>query len=176
MIDSSQSTYSFCLHINKDPIKHLFGGVLRSVLICETCGCKRSQPEPFLNISLPLSKELAAAEAIKKNNNSTATTTMGTRKSTNPRLSVELCLEHFTMPEKLTDPVHCLSCNEKTPTSTQHTFAKLPKILCLHLKRFDALTNKKITDFVTFPARGLDMGKFLPHWYVFCYVCFPSSF
>ena len=155
----------------------MFGGVLRSVLICETCGCKRYQPEPFLNISLPLSKELAAAEASKKNNDSTGTVSvaMATRKSTNPRLSVELCLEHFTMPEKLTDPVHCPSCNEKTPTSTQHTFAKLPKILCLHLKRFDALTNKKITDFVTFPASGLDMGKFLPHWYVLRIVSYSSS-
>ena len=43
------------------------------------------------------------------------------------------------------------------------TFAKLPRILCLHLKRFDALTNKKITNPVSFPVE-LDMGPHLPHW------------
>merc|ERR1712157_419786 len=33
-----------------------------------------------------------------------------------------------------------------------------------HLKRFDAVSNKKITDPVIFPAYGLDMGPYLPHW------------
>lgn len=143
-----------------DPIQQIFGGTLRSVLMCKNCGCKRSQLEPFLNISLPLSKKLAAAEACRKN---ATNKTMGTRKSSS-RLSVELCLEHFTIPEELADPVHCPSCNEKTPTYKQHTFAKLPKVLCLHLKRFDAVSNKKITDFVTFPSFGLNMGPHLPHW------------
>jgi ubiquitin carboxyl-terminal hydrolase 22/27/51 len=45
----------------------------------------------------------------------------------------------------------------------QQTFAKLPTILCLHLKRFDAAANKKIDDPVSFPA-VLDMGSYLPHW------------
>jgi hypothetical protein len=72
--------------------------------------------------------------------------------------------EHFTAPESLSDPVDCPSCRRKTPTKKQHTFAKLPKVLCLHLKRFDAATNKKIDDFVSFPASGQDMGRMLPHW------------
>jgi ubiquitin C-terminal hydrolase len=72
--------------------------------------------------------------------------------------------EHFTAPESLSDPVDCPSCRRKTPTKKQHTFAKLPKVLCLHLKRFDAATNNKIDDFVSFPASGLDMGRMLPHW------------
>jgi len=81
-------------------------------------------------------------------------------------ITLQNCLEQFTEPEVLADPVMCPSCGIKTPTQKQHTFAKLPKVLCLHLKRFDASnTNKKITDPVTFP-RELEMGDFLPHWYV----------
>lgn len=79
-------------------------------------------------------------------------------------LSVETCLEHFVHPEKLGDLVFCTSCGRKTETKKQHTFAKLPKVLCLHLKRFDAAHNRKIEDFVSFPARGLNVGRLLSHW------------
>mmetsp|Transcript_21914 Transcript_21914/g.27947 ORF Transcript_21914/g.27947 Transcript_21914/m.27947 type:complete len:714 (+) Transcript_21914:80-2221(+) len=146
-----------------DIVKHLFEGTLRSVLICDKCGCKRSQPEPFLNISLPLAKEM---ERTIKSDLDSSTVSIGTRKSaaSKVKISVEVCLEHFTCPETLTDPVHCPSCDMKTPTRKQHTFAKLPKILCLHLKRFDASSNKKTVDPVSFPAHGLDMGSHLPHW------------
>jgi len=78
-------------------------------------------------------------------------------------LSVERCLRHFTLPESLTDPVDCPSCGKKTPTKKQHVVSKLPKVLCLHLKRFDAAQNRKIEDYVSFPAK-LNMGPFLPHW------------
>jgi ubiquitin carboxyl-terminal hydrolase 22/27/51 len=53
---------------------------------------------------------------------------------------------------------------KQTPTKKQHVVAKLPKVLCLHLKRFDAALNKKIEDFVSFPGAGLNMGPYLPHW------------
>lgn len=79
-------------------------------------------------------------------------------------LSVETCLQHFVLPELLGDLVYCPSCRKRTPTKKQHTFANLPKILCLHLKRFDAAKNKKIEDFVSFPSHGLNMGVLLSHW------------
>lgn len=133
-----------------DEVKSLFEGTLRSVLVCRECGTKRSQSEPFLSISLPLSKEVQIA-------GSSPTTEK-------EKLSVELCLRHFTMPEFLADPVDCPSCGKKTPTKKQHVVSKLPKILCLHLKRFNAAQKKKIEDFVSFPSRGLNMGQYLPHW------------
>jgi ubiquitin carboxyl-terminal hydrolase 22/27/51 len=80
------------------------------------------------------------------------------------KISVEICLDHFTRPETLSDTVFCESCNSKTKTKKQHTFSKLPNVLCLHLKRFNSATGKKITDFISFPAHSLDMGKHLPHW------------
>ena len=82
----------------------------------------------------------------------------------NEKLSVDLCLRHFTMPELLADPVDCPSCGKKTQTKKQHVVSKLPKILCLHMKRFDSAQNRKIEDFVAFPSQGLNMGQYLPHW------------
>lgn len=102
-----------------------------------------------MNVSLSLSEQVAKIRS-----------TSGSK----PALSVETCLERFVTPEKLGDSVNCPSCAKKTATQKQHTFGTLPKVLCLHLKRFDAAQNKKIDDFVSFPARGLNMGKYLAQW------------
>jgi ubiquitin C-terminal hydrolase len=137
-----------------DIVKKIFEGTLRSVLICEECGNRRSLTEPFLSVSLPLSKEVERRDSV------------GGKRGSYGKIpfSVESCLQHFTSLERLSDPVDCPSCQKKTPTKKQHTFSKLPKVLCLHLKRFDAAQNKKIDDFVSFPARELNLGVFLPHW------------
>lgn len=107
-----------------------------------------------MSLSLPLSKEVQKL------------TTEATAKGSSSRgsLSVERCLRHFTMPEALADNVDCPSCGEKTPTTKQHVISRLPRVLCLHLKRFDAALNRKIEDYVSFPANALNMGPYLPHW------------
>lgn len=124
---------------NADIVKQLFEGTLRSVFLCEECGEKRMHHEAFMNISLTVS------EGVEK-------------------MSVNTCLEHFILAEKLGDAVECPHCAKRTSTKKQHTFSQLPKVLCLHLKRFDAARNKKIDDFVSFPAKGLNMGPYLSHW------------
>lgn len=134
-----------------DVVKHLFEGTLRSVLVCQDCGSKRTLSEPFLNISLPLLKELMAAH------NTPSAQGVG-------QLNLHRCLEHFTAPENLGDQIDCPVCKKKTATKKQQTFSKLPKVLCVHLKRFHASLNRKIEDFVAFPARGLNMGPLMPHW------------
>lgn len=133
-----------------DFIKKLFVGTLKSVLTCQKCGCKRTQTESFSNVSIPLSKEFSKDKEAQN-------------RPRRGKISVKVCLNHFTRPETLADSVFCPSCNRKNKTQKQHTFSKLPEVLCLHLKRFDAAANKKITDFVAFPA-DLDMGKYLPQW------------
>ena len=143
-------SFDLTVPLHSDISKRLFEGTLRSVLVCRKCGTKRTQSEPFMSLSLPLLKEV---QNLPKQPGATS-----------PGLSVELCLRHFVMPESLADPVDCPSCRQKTPTTKQHVVAKLPRILCLHLKRFDATLNRKIEDPVAFPAKGLNMGPFLPHW------------
>lgn len=104
-----------------------------------------------MSISLPLSKEVQRA-------------TLSGMGAQGKKLSVERCLRHFTMPETLADPVDCPSCAKKTLTKKQHVISRLPQVLCLHLKRFDAALNKKIEDFVSFPEKDLNMAPYLPHW------------
>lgn len=104
--------------------------------------------EPFINVSLPFTKG----------------------ESKNTVVEVEHCLDHFTNSESLVDLVHCPACEQPTKSTQQQAFASLPEVLCLHLKRFDSRTNKKLTDTVSFPSRGLDMGKYLAQWWVLRYI------
>ena len=139
-------------------MKKIFEGTLRSVLVCECCGCKRTQPEPFVIISLPISKAKGKGGSVPQSNKSNEKGTNPTssrRGSSNlSKITIEKCLTQFTEPELLTDPVYCTSCDRNTPTKKQHTFARLPMVLCLHLKRFDAQTNKKIEHTVSYPVKG----------------------
>ena len=105
-----------------------------------------------MSISLPLSQE------IQKGSDG------GQLAGTGEPISIEQCLKHFTMPEVLADPVDCPTCGEQTPTTRQHVVSRLPKVLVLHLKRFDFAGNRKIEEYVSFPAHGLNMGPYLPHW------------
>jgi ubiquitin carboxyl-terminal hydrolase 22/27/51 len=130
--------------------------------MCDTCGFKRQHMEPFINISLslPINKGNAKSSSSRKYNEPRDGS--GTRRQTQ-KIDVKTCIDHFSDPEPLADAVYCEWCKAKTKTKKQHTFAKLPTILCLHLKRFDAVTNKKIDEPVSFPS-VLDMGPYLPHW------------
>ncbi|CAM9576922.1 unnamed protein product [Choristocarpus tenellus] len=58
----------------------------------------------------------------------------------------------------------CDACAAPMAKTKQMSFCSLPRVLVLHLKRFDALADKKIEDFVRFPARDLDMGRYLTGW------------
>eukprot|EP00554_Chaetoceros_debilis_P015129 CAMPEP_0194118556 /NCGR_PEP_ID=MMETSP0150-20130528/36075_1 /TAXON_ID=122233 /ORGANISM="Chaetoceros debilis, Strain MM31A-1" /LENGTH=850 /DNA_ID=CAMNT_0038809981 /DNA_START=83 /DNA_END=2635 /DNA_ORIENTATION=- len=136
---------------NLDSLSSLFEGSLRSVLMCDECGYKRSHLEPFLNVSLSLPTA-----------KSTETSRTGNRRRS-LRIDVQTCIDNFTAAEPLSDSLVCSWCKTKTCHYTQHTFSKLPEILCLHLKRFDAASNKKIDEPVSFPST-LDMGSYLPHW------------
>ena len=108
------------------------------------CGSKRTRVESFVTVSLPLLKDSG--------------------KQTAGNISVEKCLEDFTSPKARADLVDCPLCNKNIKSTHQHAFVALPEILCLHLNRFDAATNKKITESVSFPAHGLNMGKYLAFW------------
>ena len=127
-------------------MKTIFEGSLRSVLLCEKCGCKRLHKEPFLILSLPLQPS---------GNSDT--------NDTNSKSHLYSCLDNFCQTEQLHSLVFCTSCNDKTSTRKQLAFERFPKVLCIHLKRFDAISNKKISDPVEFPAE-LNMGSYISQW------------
>ena len=144
-------------------IQDIFEGTLRSVLRCQQCGEKRVKKESFLSISLDLSKEVqktaTTSAQVGPSLSLSSPSGIETRK-----LSVEKCLHHFTTPEELVDPVHCPLCAKKTTTTKQLVISHLPRVLCLHLKRFQGATGRKLEAFVSFPSDDLNLGPYLPQW------------
>ena len=80
-------------------------------------------------------------------------------------LKLEDCLARFTSTEILSDTHTCDSCGTVVHRKKQLTIDTLPNVLVIHLKRFDALKSRKVSDTVEFPAdRPLDLGPFLSKW------------
>ena len=131
----------------RDPpsfVHQVFSGMFRSDLSCLCCGATSSTFEPFLDLSLPLETKRAAPPA---------------GRAAPQRL--EECLERFMSSEVLTDSITCEACGQAAQRSKQITIDRLPNVLTLHVKRFDAVNDRKITDPIDFPATGLDMAPYL---------------
>ncbi|XP_062509937.1 ubiquitin carboxyl-terminal hydrolase 19-like isoform X2 [Corticium candelabrum] len=82
------------------------------------------------------------------------------------KLTLDQCLKLFTAPEQLTktDSWYCSKCKEHTEAKKEIAIWRLPHILVLHLKRFKYSGNiwrDKITSFVDFPERGMNMEPYL---------------
>nr|XP_033775891.1 ubiquitin carboxyl-terminal hydrolase 3 isoform X2 [Geotrypetes seraphini] len=75
------------------------------------------------------------------------------------------CLRSFTDLEELdaTELYMCHRCKKKQKSTKKFWIQKLPKVLCLHLKRFHwtAYLRNKIDTYVDFPLRNLDMKCYL---------------
>ncbi len=70
------------------------------------------------------------------------------------------CLEHFCSPEQLTgdNKYYCEKCRSRNNSTKILTFQKFPRILVVHLKRFDN-RQRKIKKFVRY-EKSLPMGKY----------------
>lgn len=79
-------------------------------------------------------------------------------------VTLSKCFEYFSMPEILDEKNKwlCPKCNQFVCAEKKLSIWKLPRVLIIHLKRFDGsgLTTRKITDFVDFPEI-LDMKKYV---------------
>ena len=128
-------------------VHQVFSGMFRSDLSCLRCGATSSTYEPFLDLSLPLEAKRAA-------------TPMATGR-TKPPQRLEECLEQFMSSEVLTDSVTCEACGQTAQRSKQITIDRLPNVLTLHVKRFDAVNDRKISDPIEFPGTSLDMAPYL---------------
>jgi Ubiquitin carboxyl-terminal hydrolase len=121
---------------------------------------------------------MAAAEqsithATKSSSNNTTNTKSGANASVPlTRAAAATCntkavqltslIEGFTAVEQLPHGVKCDACNAADCVKTkQMSFSSLPLVLIIQLKRFDALTDRKLNDVVAFPLRGLDMSPYM---------------
>ncbi|PVV02083.1 hypothetical protein BB560_003475 [Smittium megazygosporum] len=75
------------------------------------------------------------------------------------------CLHEFISEEQLDEQEswHCSNCREFRQAKKKLDLWRLPKVLIIHLKRFDhsKAWSKKINTFVDFPLEGLELKDFL---------------
>lgn len=148
--------YAFTENRDCECIAHrAFSGLLRSDLTCTSCGLTSSTYDPCVDISLDL-------------NSFPTDLTSKTHKANESLASSSLsgCLELFTRPEKLgsDQKLYCENCHEKQDALKQMSLAKLPLVLCLHIKRFEhspiRKMSRKIDRHLQFPF-SLNMRPYL---------------
>jgi ubiquitin carboxyl-terminal hydrolase 8 len=127
---------------NDSVIVDFFHGQYRSQLTCpdKNCGNISVTFDPFMYLTLPMPEEGS---------------------SCNLQESINI----FTSEEQLGEDNEwfCPKCKQNRQAYKKLGLWKLPKVLVLHLKRFQhtRYRRKKIGSIVDFPVEGLDMGAFL---------------
>jgi ubiquitin carboxyl-terminal hydrolase 9/24 len=124
--------------MNKEPIfKNILEGTFSNQFICTDCPHRYEREEAFLGLNLP----------IKSGN-------------------LEESLLQFVKDELLDgeNAYNCEKCNEKRSAIKRTCIKKLPKYLCIQLKRFDydweSNRSLKFDDFFQFP-RELDLAPYM---------------
>lgn len=123
-------------------ISHLFQGLYQNRLQCLKCGRTSTTYSPFMSVSLPI-------HAIR-----------------NKSTTLEQCLEAFFRQEILEkdEAWNCPGCRSRQKASKQMKIAKLPLVLCLHLKRFSHSGHfkDKLETMVQFPTQDLNLTNYTP--------------
>ncbi|XP_055011794.1 ubiquitin carboxyl-terminal hydrolase 3 isoform X2 [Boleophthalmus pectinirostris] len=140
-----------CLNGNSSVVTSLFGGVLQNEVNCLICGTESRKFDPFLDLSLDIPRQFRQKKSKEQ--------------EPGPPCTLHDCLQSFTDLEELdeTELYYCLKCKKRQKSTKKFWIKKLPKVLCLHLKRFHWTTfmRNKVDTYVKFPMKSLDMRSFL---------------
>nr|XP_020727638.1 ubiquitin carboxyl-terminal hydrolase 2 isoform X2 [Odocoileus virginianus texanus]XP_020727639.1 ubiquitin carboxyl-terminal hydrolase 2 isoform X2 [Odocoileus virginianus texanus]XP_020727640.1 ubiquitin carboxyl-terminal hydrolase 2 isoform X2 [Odocoileus virginianus texanus] len=121
-------------------IGDLFVGQLKSSLTCTDCGYCSTVFDPFWDLSLPIAKRGY------------------------PEVTLTDCMRLFTKEDMLDgdEKPTCCRCRARKRCIKKFSIQRFPKILVLHLKRFSEsrIRTSKLTTFVNFPLRDLDLREF----------------
>ncbi|XP_018424613.1 PREDICTED: ubiquitin carboxyl-terminal hydrolase 2 isoform X2 [Nanorana parkeri] len=121
-------------------IVELFVGQLKSSLTCSECGYCSTVYDPFWDLSLPIAKKSVSDVSLME------------------------CIRLFTKEDVLDgdEKPTCCRCKVRRKCIKKFTIQKFPKILVLHLKRFSEgrIRSSKLSTFVNFPLRDLDLREF----------------
>uniref|UniRef100_A0A671NCY4 Ubiquitin carboxyl-terminal hydrolase n=1 Tax=Sinocyclocheilus anshuiensis TaxID=1608454 RepID=A0A671NCY4_9TELE len=140
-----------CINGTSTIVTSVFGGVLQNEVYCLICGTESRKFDPFLDLSLDIPSQFR----IKFTKD----------QEPGPTCTLNDCLRSFTDLEELDEMelYMCHKCKKRQKSTKKFWIQKLPKVLCLHLKRFHwtAFLRNKIDTYVKFPMHGLDMKSFL---------------
>ncbi|KAJ7304976.1 hypothetical protein JRQ81_010704 [Phrynocephalus forsythii] len=124
-------------------IGDLFVGQLKSSLTCSACGHCSTAFDPFWDLSLPIAKKCYG------------------------EVNLIDCMRLFTKEDILDgdEKPTCCHCKARTKCTKKFSIQRFPKILVLHLKRFSEarMRSSKLTAFVNFPLKDLDLREFASH-------------
>uniref|UniRef100_A0AAR2LCG0 Ubiquitin carboxyl-terminal hydrolase n=1 Tax=Pygocentrus nattereri TaxID=42514 RepID=A0AAR2LCG0_PYGNA len=140
-----------CINGTPTIVTSVFGGVLQNEVNCLICGTESRKFDPFLDLSLDIPSQFR----VKRTKD----------QEPGPTCNLHNCLSSFTDLEELdeTELYMCHKCKKRQKSTKKFWIQKLPKVLCLHLKRFHwtAFLRNKVDTYVEFPLRGLDMKRYL---------------
>lgn len=173
-------------------VQGVFGGSLRSEVSCLTCQRKTVKNDPFLDVSLeipPLTIRVrrvaagsSAVDAVRLEAGAPGVAPKRLAVKASPPApegvtfadppvrytalakSLGECLHHYVCRERLAvEEWHvCETCTMRQPCTKQLLLERLPRVLCLHLKRFswNRGSRAKVRTHVQFPLHSLDMAPF----------------
>uniref|UniRef100_UPI0037E7F07C ubiquitin carboxyl-terminal hydrolase 3 isoform X1 n=2 Tax=Semicossyphus pulcher TaxID=241346 RepID=UPI0037E7F07C len=140
-----------CINGTASVVTSIFGGILQNEVNCLICGTESRKFDPFLDLSLDIPSQFRQKRSKDQ--------------EPGPTCTLRDCLRSFTDLEELdeTELYYCHKCKKRQKSTKKFWVQKLPKVLCLHLKRFHwtAFLRNKVDTYVEFPLRGLDMRGYL---------------
>ncbi|XP_034541611.1 ubiquitin carboxyl-terminal hydrolase 3 [Notolabrus celidotus] len=140
-----------CINGTASVVTSIFGGILQNEVNCLICGTESRKFDPFLDLSLDIPSQFRQKRSKDQ--------------EPGPICTLRDCLRSFTDLEELdeTELYYCHKCKKRQKSTKKFWVQKLPKVLCLHLKRFHwtAFLRNKVDTYVEFPLKGLDMRGYL---------------
>ncbi|XP_061917138.1 ubiquitin carboxyl-terminal hydrolase 3 isoform X2 [Entelurus aequoreus] len=140
-----------CLNGTPSVVTSIFGGILQNEVNCLICGTESRKFDPFLDLSLDIPSRFRQKRSKDQ--------------EPGPTCTLRECLRSFTDLEELdeTELYYCHKCKKRQKSTKKFWIQKLPKVLCLHLKRFHwtAFLRNKVDTYVEFPLKDLDMKGYL---------------
>ena len=138
--------------LNASFITDIFCGQFRSTVTCKVCHHQSYCFDPFYNLSIPLPND-ALGRTIRRMKHNT---------SHQADCSLYDCLDRFVDDETLSihDKTDCMFCKKKQECSKSLKIEKAPRVLVLHLKRFNNARKKK-NHYLSFPITNLNISRYL---------------
>ncbi|KAL6534908.1 hypothetical protein OROGR_013583 [Orobanche gracilis] len=142
----------------------VFSGILRSDVMCTSCGFTSTTYDPCVDISLDLEPNHVSSSTKAASTKSNHLVNNAMKGNQNPTLLG--CLDHFTRPERLgsDQKFFCQQCQVRQESLKQLSIRKLPLVSCFHIKRFEhspiRKMSRKIDSYLQFPF-SLDMAPYL---------------